>query len=211
MKTILCYGDSNTWGYNPETNSRFKANERWTNILSNILGDNYVIIEEGLNGRTTVWDDPLRGGFRGGRTYLLPCLNSHKPLDLVILFLGTNDLKDRFNLSPKDISIGIKLLVNDILNSGCGVNGNSPKILVLSPPFIEKMNKNSMFFEEFEHAYTKSRKLAPYIESVAKEFSVYFLDISLIAKTDSIDGLHFNKENHKKLAVYLADYVKQIL
>lgn len=211
MKTILCYGDSNTWGYNPETNNRFKDNERWTNILANQLGNDYNIIEEGLNGRTTVWDDPLRGGFRGGRTYLLPCLNSHKPLDLVILFLGTNDLKARFNLSPKDISMGIKLLVKDILDSECGINKDSPKILVLSPPFIEEMDENSMFFEEFEHAYNKSRQLAEYIESVTKEFSVYFLDVSLIAKTDSIDGLHFNKENHEKLGKYLANYVKKIV
>ena len=176
MKTILCYGDSNTWGYNPETNNRFEYNERWANILGNLLGNEYNIIEEGLNGRTTVWDDPLRGGFRGGKTYLLPCLNSHKPLDLVILFLGTNDLKDRFNLSPKDISIGIKLLIKDILISECGVNGNPPKILILSPPVIEEMDENSLFFDEFKHAYNKSRKLAPYIKSVANEFSVYFLD-----------------------------------
>jgi lysophospholipase L1-like esterase len=99
MKTILCYGDSLTWGFNPKTKKRMGEKERWTGVLKINLGQDYHIIEEELNGRTTVWDDPFNGGYKNGMEYLIPCLGSHKPLDLVILFLGTNDLKTRFSLS----------------------------------------------------------------------------------------------------------------
>ncbi len=105
MKTILCYGDSNTHGFNPATQGRFSLSERWTGVLMRELGSDYHVIEEGLGGRTTVWDDPIMES-RNGRDYLLPCLWSHKPLDLVIIMLGTNDLKDRFSLTPFDIAAG---------------------------------------------------------------------------------------------------------
>ena len=95
MKRILCYGDSNTWGYDPATQERFDRATRWTGVLRTTLGDGYEILEEGLNGRTTVWDDPIEG-YKNGHTYLVPCLETHRPVDLVVLMLGTNDLKKRF-------------------------------------------------------------------------------------------------------------------
>ena len=95
MKRILCFGDSNTWGWNPANKERFDENSRWTGILKNKLGENYDIIEEGLNGRTTVWDDPIEG-YKNGKKHLPSCLESHRPLDIVVLMLGTNDLKSRF-------------------------------------------------------------------------------------------------------------------
>lgn len=98
MKNILCYGDSNTWGYDAETKNRFPPDVRWTGILKRTLGEGYHVIEEGLNGRTTVWDDPIEG-YKNGREYLIPCLESHRPLDLVIIMLGTNNLKKRFSLT----------------------------------------------------------------------------------------------------------------
>jgi lysophospholipase L1-like esterase len=88
MKTILCYGDSNTWGYAPGTGKRYLRHERWTGVLQQLLGSNAVVIEEGLNGRTTTLDDPTKP-FRNGKDYLIPCLDSHAPLDLVVLMLGT--------------------------------------------------------------------------------------------------------------------------
>ena len=101
MWEILCYGDSNTWGYNPSTKERYDRYERWTGILQFTLGDEYHVIEEGLNGRTTVWDEPIEGEYKNGKTYLVSCLESHKPLDLVIIMLGTNDLKKRFSVTPR--------------------------------------------------------------------------------------------------------------
>ena len=99
MTRILCYGDSNTWGYDPASGERFAADIRWTGVLRKVLAsDRFEVIEEGLNGRTTVWDDPIEGQ-KNGRQYLIPCLESHRPLDLVVILLGTNDLKKRFSLS----------------------------------------------------------------------------------------------------------------
>ena len=98
MKTILCYGDSNTYGYNPSNGFRYPENVRWTGRLQSALGEGYKIIEEGCNGRTTIFDDPLEG-WKNGLGYLRPCLNSHKPVDIVIMMLGSNDLKETFHAS----------------------------------------------------------------------------------------------------------------
>jgi lysophospholipase L1-like esterase len=104
MKTILCYGDSNTWGAVPlqslELIERFGRSERWTGVLQRELGQAYEVIAEGCNGRTTVWEDPIEG-YKNGKEYLIPCLDSHQPLDLVIIMLGTNDLKARFSIHTK--------------------------------------------------------------------------------------------------------------
>ncbi len=91
MKTIVCFGDSNTWGFAPISKARYDRDTRWPGVLRNALGGGYLVIEEGQNGRTTVWDDPIEAN-KNGATYLLPCLESHKPLDLLIIKLGTNDL-----------------------------------------------------------------------------------------------------------------------
>ena len=103
MKTILCYGDSNTYGYNPANGLRYPKSVRWTGRLQELLGNNYMIIEEGCNGRTTIFDDPI-DGWKNGLNYLKPCLNSHKPVDIVILMLGSNDLKQTFHASAEEIA-----------------------------------------------------------------------------------------------------------
>ena len=113
MKTIVCYGDSNTYGYNPENGFRYEYEERWTTILQKELKDSAIVIPEGLNGRTTSFEDELRPG-RNGATYLDPCLHSHGPIDLVVLMLGTNDLKIRFQATPTDIGKGIDRLIKMI-------------------------------------------------------------------------------------------------
>ncbi|MCW5845462.1 MAG: hypothetical protein KIT77_29690, partial [Caldilinea sp.] len=105
MKRILCFGDSNTWGYDPVSQDRYARNARWPGVLRQQIGAGYEVIEEGLNGRTTVWNDPIEG-YKNGRDYLIPCLETHRPLDLVIILLGTNDLKKRFSLSAYDIAQG---------------------------------------------------------------------------------------------------------
>ncbi len=105
MFEVLCYGDSNTWGADPAGGGRFSRDERWPGVLQKSLGDEYHIIEEGLGGRTTVWEDPIEG-HKNGKEYLIPCLATHAPLDLVIIMLGTNDLKKRFSVSAQDVAFG---------------------------------------------------------------------------------------------------------
>ena len=156
MKTIVCYGDSNTWGHNPATQDRFPIEQRWTGVLAQELGAGYRIVEEGLGGRTTIWDDPIEE-WRNGKTYLLPCLWSHRPIDLVTIMLGTNDLKERFSVSAYDIAAGAGVIVDLTLRSGAGPNGGAPQVLLMAPPVIVKLTD---YAEMFEDAQAKSMKFA---------------------------------------------------
>ena len=126
VRTILCYGDSNTWGSDPETRERFPEDVRWPGVLRKRLDEEYRVIEEGLPGRTTVRDGPIEGDHKNGRTYLMACLESHRPIDLITLMLGTNDLKAHFGSSASDIAQGAASLANMMLRSGCGPDGGAP-------------------------------------------------------------------------------------
>ena len=121
-KTILCYGDSNTYGAATveRPDGRYGPDERWPGVLRAALGSGWLVIEEGLGGRTTVSDDPVEGLEKNGRTYLLPCLHTHKPLDVVIIMLGTNDLKARFGKSAWEIAQGVGVLVDIVKSAGVG-------------------------------------------------------------------------------------------
>jgi lysophospholipase L1-like esterase len=207
MKTILCYGDSLTWGYDPATGKRIAVDKRWPGVLRNDL-ENYFVIEEGLNGRTTLWDDPLHGGYKNGMKYLIPCLASHKPVDLVILFLGTNDLKTRFSLSAAEITSGIRVLVDLILNSEAGPHENAPELLLVAPPPITEL---SNFAEEFESGKAKSCLLGKYYRQVAEEYNIHFLDTSEVVITSDLDGIHLDVDEHVKLGHVMADIVRKIM
>lgn len=207
MKTILCYGDSNTWGYIPGTGQRYPRQVRWTGVLQNLLGDKFLVIEEGLNGRTTVMDDPTRMG-KNGMPYLRPCLDSHAPIDLIVLMLGTNDTKHRFGLSPFDISEGLAMLVSIIQQSGAGLNNRAPAILLVSPVVVDPAPEKSALFEG---AGQKSRELAGHIENVAQVSKCEFLDASLHAKVCPTDGIHLDEEGHLALGHAIAQKVQQLI
>ncbi len=207
MKTVLCYGDSNTWGYNPATQERFARDERWTGVLRRELGEGYHVIEEGCNGRTTVWDDPIEG-YKNGKEYLVPCLVSHKPLDLVIIMLGTNDLKKRFSLSAYDIASGAGVLVDIVQKSDTGPGGRPPKVLLLAPPPVGKLTE---FAEMFEGAEPKSVKFSQHYRRVAEEYGCDLLDTAEIIVSSDLDGIHFEVDAHQKLGQAVANRVRRIL
>ncbi|MGH3100205.1 MAG: GDSL-type esterase/lipase family protein, partial [Thermoleophilia bacterium] len=142
MKTIMCYGDSNTWGCIPLTGAepprRYGPADRWPGVLRRELGDGFWIVEEGLNGRTTVWDDPLEP-FRSGKELLGPSLLTHQPIDLVIVMLGTNDLKIRFGASARDIAAGAGFLLDIVGASDCGPEGSPPQALLVCPPPVGRL------------------------------------------------------------------------
>ena len=207
MKVVLCFGDSNTWGYNPRTKERYSKDERWTGVLKKELGQEYEVIEEGLNGRTTVWEDPIEG-YKSGKDYLIPCLESHKPVDLVIIMLGTNDLKKRFSLSSYDIANGAGVLVDIALKSGSGPGGGSPKVLLIAPPKVGKLTE---FAEMFEGAREKSEKFSYYYRKIADEYGCEFLDASEVVTSSNIDGIHLELSEHQKLGKRVATLVKRIL
>ena len=207
MKKILCYGDSNTWGYNPRTQERYSKSQRWTGVLKEELGEEYEIIEEGLNGRTTVWEDPIEG-YKNGKEYLIPCLESHRPIDLVILMLGSNDLKKRFSLSAYDIAQGAGVLLDVIQKSASGPAGDVPQILLMAPPPVGKLTE---FAEEFEGAEEKSRKFSSRYQQVAEEYRCGFLDTSEVIVSSDIDGIHLEPNEHQKLGKTVAALARKIL
>lgn len=206
-KTILCYGNSNTWGWNPATQDRYARDERWPGVLGQELGEGYLIIEEGLNGRTTVWDDPIEG-YKNGKEYLIPCLETHRPLDLVAIMLGTNDLKVRFSLSAYDIANGAGVLVDIVLKSGAGPSGSAPKALLMAPPPLGKLTE---FAEMFEGAEVKSRRFSEHYRRVAEEYGCAFLDTSEVIVSSDIDGVHLEPSEHRKLGKAVAAIVNKIL
>lgn len=207
MSTILCYGDSNTWGYDPATGERFDRNTRWTGILRNTLGDGYWVIEEGLNGRTTVWDDPIEL-HKNGATYLPPCLETHKPLELVIIMLGTNDLKQRFSLPPSDIAKGAGVLVKIVQKSEVALGDKAPKVLLMAPPPTVTLTE---FAEMFEGAGEKSKKFGEYYKAVAEELGCAFLDAGSVIVSSELDGIHFDAPQHRKLGEAVAKKVEELI
>lgn len=207
MKTVLCFGDSNTWGCVPKTGQRFAADKRWTGVLRLKLGSGFTVIEEGLNGRTTIFDDP-DFPFRSGKDYLPPCLNSHAPVDLVIVMLGTNDLKDKFNLSLDDIAAGMETLIDIIQNSAAGVYGASPEVLIICPPHIAR----STDFDVFLHSYFNSTRLSACYAPLAEKHNCFFLDASrFIQESDLPDGIHLSEAAHAALGEKAAKMVTGIL
>ncbi len=207
MYTILCYGDSNTWGWIPGSGERYPFGKRWPTILQKNLGDNYRVIEEGLSGRTTLLDDPIELN-RNGLKYLLPCLESHKPLDLVILALGSNDLKVRFSVSAYDIALSVGVLIDEINKSGSGKGAKAPTILLMAPPPLGKL---TMFAELFEGGKEKSQKLGKYYRAIAEERGCYFLDLGEIVNTSDIDGIHLTEESHRIVGNKVTEIVKEII
>jgi lysophospholipase L1-like esterase len=207
MRRILCFGDSNTWGYDPATEDRFDDDTRWTGVLQAALGADFTVIEEGLNGRTTVWNDPIEG-YKNGHDYLVPCLETHRPLDLVVLMLGTNDLKRRFSLSAYDISQGVAVLLRAISYSKAGRDGQPPRVLLMAPPPVAKL---SHFAEMFEGSESKSLLLGKHYRTVAAEYNVAFLDTATVIRSSDIDGIHFEAEEHAKLGRAVAHEVLALI
>lgn len=207
MKTILCYGDSNTWGYIPGTPAdRYPRDIRWPKVMQQHLGEDYEVIEEALNGRTTVHEDFLEEG-RNGMTYLIPCLISHAPIDLVILKLGVNDLKQRFNVPASDIADGVRKLSLEILKSTAGPDKQAPKLLILTPP---PMGKLSQFADMFAGGPEKSQQFGRHYKVVAEELGCEYVDCGDHIVSSDIDGIHYAPEEHVKLGKVMAARIKGI-
>jgi lysophospholipase L1-like esterase len=202
-KRILCYGDSNTWGSDPAGDERFGDDVRWTGVLAKNLGGDYTVIEEGLGGRTTVRDDPT-DLYRNGKDYLIPCVLSHRPLDLVVLMLGTNDLKTRFHVSAWDIADGMRFLGNIILASQAGRGNKAPQLLIMAPPPLVSSN----LLPHFTGAVEKSEQLAKHYAEVAQELGCHFLNAGEFARTSDLDGVHWEASEHMSLGKAVAEFIK---
>lgn len=211
QKRILCFGDSNTWGYIP-TGGRYDEHTRWPMRMAELLGAGYAVIEEGFNGRTCVYDDPVEGGFKSGLIYLPPCLMSHNPLDAVAIMLGSNDTKRRFNLTPMTIGQSMMQLVRACKLYGMDPNGDPPRIVIVAPPPILDNLMQTRHAECFgEQAIAVSKGLGPELHRVSKLLRVDFFDAAPYAEVSRLDAVHMTAEGHLRLAEAMAEKMRQIL
>ena len=216
-KHIVCFGDSNTHGYCADPSDtvdggiRFTEEERWTRLLQKQLGKDYLVIEEGLSGRTTCFDDPIHEGL-SGISYITPCLKSHETVDLLIIMLGTNDCKDRFYASAACIGIGMARLVKKAMNTECW-GGKQPNILVVAPPAIEEgMLTSHVAATMGEQCVTKARELAHYYKEQCDLIGCHFADAGAMGcEFNKIDFMHLTRKGHATLAENLAKLVPELV
>lgn len=212
-KNIVCFGDSNTYGYCADISdaedsiNRFNEKERWPLVLQHLLGEEYLIIEEGLSGRTTVFDDPLHEGMSAIR-HIYPILKSHEKIDLLIIMLGTNDTKERFSANERVIALGLDSLIKKAKSIDCW-NGKE-KILVICPPPIKETFRDIMTEEYMgKDCLKKSKELAKYYKYVAENNSCYFLDANG-CEFNTIDNMHLTKRGHRELSERVEKIIKEI-
>lgn len=211
-RVILAYGDSNTHGTMPmgtlEDTGRFGPAERWPGVCAAELGAGWRIVEEGLPGRTTVHPDPIEGVYKNGLAVLPAILETHRPVDLVVLMLGTNDLKQRFSVPPGDIGLSMGLLVQTVQQGLAGPGGGQPRILVVAPMPVEEVG---CLAEMFGGGAAKSRGIAAAYAGVADLFGVDFLDAGEVIAVSPLDGIHFDADAHAALGRTIAAKIRDMM
>jgi len=209
-QTILCYGDSNTHGTLPladlDERRRLAPAARWPGVMAASLGTGWRIIEEGHGGRTTVLPDPIDGAHRSGQAFLRVALESHAPVDLVLLMLGTNDLKARFNLPAGDIALGLNVLASSICASDAGPDGAAPGLVVIAPPPILE---TGCLAEMFAGGAEKSHRLAGLYKQIAQKLGAGFVDAGQHIASSPVDGIHYGAGQHAVLGQVMAEAVSR--
>ncbi len=213
MPRILCYGDSNTWGYAtvPRPDGRYADHERWPRVMGAALGPDWSVVEEGLNGRTTVHADPIEGMWLDGSSTFTAIIRSHMPLDVVAIMLGTNDLKARFSVGPFDIAGGVEVLLKQLSRAEAGRSGRAPKAVVICPPpILNTFGAFAFFGEMFAGGYEKSLRLSPFYEAVAAQNGAAFLDAGQVIVTSAYDGIHLDVEMQGRLGEAVATVINRL-
>jgi lysophospholipase L1-like esterase len=210
MKTILCFGDSLTWGYDPEGPGRHAFEDRWSSVLQAALGDGVTVIAEGLNGRTTGYDDHLADCDRNGVKNLPTVLHTHMPLDLVIVMLGTNDMKPMIAGTAHAARAGIQRLVSLIRHHDYSFGYETPEILIVSPPPICE-TADPVFSALFKGGVEQSDMLASLYRDLADELGCGFFDAGSVAETSPIDGVHLTTDNTRAIGRGLEPIVRMML
>ena len=211
-KHIVCLGDSNTHGYCADPNdcadhgTRFNEEERWTCLLQKALGNDYLVLEEGLSGRTTVFPDPLHESMPA-LDVAYPILMSHEPVDLLVIMLGTNDTKDRLGMNAPCIALGMNRLIEKCKSVPCW-GDHAPNILVVAPPHIGRELKDPCMGVTCAE---KSEQLAEYYAPVAKNQGCAFLDAQGVAEFNRVDYMHLSRKGHKQLADKLAEMITELV
>ncbi len=207
MPVVVAFGDSNTWGFAPAAGHRMARDTRWPGVMARALGASFQVIEEGLCGRTTVFDDPEEDG-RNGLAYFAPCLRSHAPLDLVIISLGCNDVKARFEATPEAIAAGVERLVDIALSAAPGPEGAAPEVILVAPPPIEKLTE---YAEMFNGGAEKAQILPTVYRALAERRGIGFVDAGQFIRCSPLDGIHYAPDQHEILGAAMAQAVRMML
>lgn len=223
MKTVLCFGDSNTNGCNPAFDIRnwepdweekgpvrYPREVRWTGVLAEMLGPEYYVIEEGLPGRTTMYEDPT-SPYRKGSDYIVPCMQTHAPIDLLVVMLGTNDVKAMFTPSEPTIGAGLEEFMRIIKNPALWDGKNNGKILLVAPPPIGEQISTSPFYGMFDETSVRvSKKFDRIYKGVARVMECEYLNAGEYIQSSPLDSIHFSKEDHQKLAEAMCKKIKEL-
>jgi lysophospholipase L1-like esterase len=212
VQHVLVYGDSLTWGIVPNTRKRFPFEERWPGVLENKLsklGYRVRLVENSLNGRRTVWEDPFKPG-RNGLLGLAQCIEMHSPLALVILMLGTNDFQFSHPYNNAwSAAQGIVTLVNEIRKAPIEPGMPIPSILVICPPPIS--SPQGVLAEKFSGAEQRCTGLAAAYRIVSSDLGCHFFDAATVTSSSRVDGIHLDADQHLALGHALAEVVAPIL
>jgi len=205
-KRILIYGDSYTFGKIPG-GARYDSETRFTGILQKELGENFDVIEEGLRGRTV--DGENRAfQYRNGFPQFGPILGSHFPLDLVVFFLGTNDLNNGSDKSPEQVAKGYDGYIERVEWWSKHLDFTTPKIMIVAPPNIFERASYKLFGAIFKGSESRIRKLPKVLEKFTNSKELFFFDSSAVVTVSEIDGIHLSAEENKKLGEALANKIK---
>ena len=212
MATIVCYGDSNTWGAIPMKSradlGRFPLAERWPSVMGATLGGGHTVIAEGLNGRTTSFDSPFRA-MRSGAAMLPALLETHAPVDVVVIMLGSNDLQTALGLSANYAASGVASLLDIVARSLAGPNRSSPQALVVAPPHI--MAPSGFMGVLWEGREAESQRLANCYAPVAAISGAAFFDSAAVVSPSVADGVHLDADGQRILGARLAVEVAPLL
>jgi lysophospholipase L1-like esterase len=213
-RTVLCFGDSNTWGYEPGTQQRYPRSVRWPGVVQAELGDAWHVVEAGLNSRTTVFEDPL-GDLCGAR-HVVPVLASAAPVDVVVVLLGTNDLKTRFGASAYEIAEGAGVVVDRVRATAHGPGGGPPEVLLVAPPPLASLSgweaSDPALYEGFETMWREGREksldFSRQFARVARAREAPFLDAGASVTSSDVDGVHWPREGHAALGRAVAGEIR---
>lgn len=212
MRTLLAYGDSNTHGTLPMTETTDRARlgpeARWPGVAAAALAPAWRVVEEGLPGRTVARDDPTAEANRNGLALLPAVLESHAPVDLLVIMLGTNDLKAVFAATPQDIADTLNRMLQSLRASLSGPGGTPPRALLVAPPPITEVG---WIGEAFAGGAAKSRRLAPLLRDVAERKGAGFLDLAAHVAVSPIDGIHYDAEGHRAIGHAVAETTRRMM
>jgi len=208
---ILCFGDSLTWGFHPATRTRIPEEQRWTGVLQRLLGEEgYKVIEEGQSGRTIATEDPAEGE-KNGLHYIIPCIESQSPLDLLIVMLGSNDLKRKFSYASIDIAGEMQIFLEKVQSYNRFRMADQMKILLIAPPLVGIDPKDDWLADcfDFPRARKVSEELADWYRQLAEMYQCWFLDAAQLVSASSIDGAHLEPEEQIRLGEAIYEKLKE--